>query len=653
MFVPEEMYEQFVRRYAEDMCAVGMMGRSSGRRMVVMDYNEFATDVTILYADLDIWVDQSRIEQAGGFCEMEVEIRSLVRKIVRVLVEPFERASSDASRPEMLTSIVCDNESKTDLERRRVKFGFHLYWPEIRVDRRSFGTIVHYAWERLKELYGDTSGLSESSGGWRDIIDPAVYENGNLRMVGSHQFRDCDACVEEMRAAKRQRVRGGGGSGIDETRNRRRNECVECGGQRKLPVDRTGRPYSFLMAVRGDGRSDATLESKYRNDYEALVRATSLRLPSGTEPTPIDLPERFADVFNRRLRLRNYINRSLLSGDNPSDLGPDGKARGPDVGAGLFGTSAHGTVRTLQQLTEGEANRVVYIGKDFHAVRHAADSSTFRKLEYVIMRHFAPPVEAGDRCTHRLDSVYQLTCLDDPSFEPFYLAESRSRFCFNVMRAHTTATVWFRVTRYGIQQKCRSMKHGPDRKHGFCSARAMASYSSGSDLDKMTHSDRRALVFPGNFRPLSAEERVEFFDSRPKMRPVAKSTAASARKSATSSISLQAVQAPLMLATPHMARSIIAGQIIKQRLQSLSDFDNYWGRLVEEAERNEKKRNGEAVGPTRRAANVSSSSSSSSTMRNELLSRHDQISHSSSSESSPLSHSMSFYEHGASESMMC
>lgn len=128
---------------------------------------ELRTDIYRFFADIDIFSDK----------QIEYTILDIVRHIQSVITDLYEEDKQ---------VIICDApEKKVDKNGKQyTKTGYHLYWPEIYIDRRNSLLIRNKFLDRLRLIYGERPEYNT----WADVLDECVYKANGIRINGSNKM---------------------------------------------------------------------------------------------------------------------------------------------------------------------------------------------------------------------------------------------------------------------------------------------------------------------------------------------------------------------------------------------------------------------------------------------------------------------------------
>jgi len=503
-YVPDEKLAAFGRAYVDD-----------ARRGVNLYVCEHPTTAFPLFLDVDL-VERDQPTQAY--------LEAIVREVVRGADEATDFEASTNSSVLVYTAPLVWRRAKGERPREwRYKTGLHVFWSNYFVDPSSARLIRNAI---VQHLIG---ALGERENPWCVAVDDAVYSNG-LRLFASYRAETCPLCKGSgvvgvdgapavPKARKRRRkcggdlamVRRGDGdedakrychpklrgqaklrvkphyTGCKEEEEEEEEElaratptqpCFRCLGARKVHVDRRYRLWRVV-----DGFTDQASEElyeRYSSDLGAQFEATTLRRP--------DLCKDLGDErVVRPEQLPEWV-RAI----NPRDLVPapslaDGMAR--------FAAGPHSGQKPRKR-KRGRADSDLMLERlpssssslDYTPKRIKQERSLVLKVEKAIKRRY----EFMQVDQHRIASV------DWEASSNYYIAKSTCKWCPNIMKEHTSSTVWFAVGPHCMAVHCFSRK-AIVRPVGRCYCRDMR-----ADPVKTPHKLRN-LLFPA----LVAEEQEQ------------------------------------------------------------------------------------------------------------------------------------------------
>lgn len=167
--IPDEFHGSFLNSYAASLA------RCPDRRPCVV---ELRTPVFKLFVDLDTryhTLETAAHARSNGIPDLVKAMTDVVSSITETTVRALVCASS---APKMESADAW-------------KMGFHIVWPDVRVNSR---TALHVRQVFLAQLPSpETFGLKET---WETIIDKAVYKANGLRMPWSAKGKGDDRFYE-------------------------------------------------------------------------------------------------------------------------------------------------------------------------------------------------------------------------------------------------------------------------------------------------------------------------------------------------------------------------------------------------------------------------------------------------------------------------
>ena len=391
--IPDDKSDEFLERYAQDL--------NDGFYHYV---NEYTTPFFNMYADIDIFTE--------GKNEADEFIVDFVTRMQNILCRVYNMKGHKS-----FNTILSVNSKKYDDSRRAWKTGLHMNWPELVVDKKMAMSICSCWIYCFEQEFGDKIYFNKNKS-WQDLFDVAVYENGNLRMMGSRKAVSCSSCAPERKKAKRVR------------QNTYQVECSKC--QSTGYLDK-GRPYKPMLVVNSDGTTDDEKLERLQSDRLFLLKSTTLRsnakemYPRVARYRPNWLPQNRMLRSNKKVQARAKNKNGDLDEDASEEL-------------------------------------VKWNGRELMAETVAPDSIKFNMIEKVI--RLVP-----NQSHANVESIRLMVPVKNLK-KPFFMVQTDSRWCFNKNCEHNTATVFFVVSNSGIRQMCNSIKHDEHRRFGYCSKRA-------------------------------------------------------------------------------------------------------------------------------------------------------------------------------------
>ena len=313
-----------------------------------------------------------------------------------------------------------------------VKTGLHIMLP---------GLVVT-AEEALLLRAGCVAALRREHGGerplpcnvWEDVLDECVYKGNGLRMVGSQKCSRCK-CVAERRAT-----------------------CKSCTAGKGFV--REGRPYLPALVLRDRGVPDPEALARLQTDYLALVLECSIRTDA-THSSPQLVPPPGAPMPLATRGKRPAAAAAAAGGERPEER---------DLRA-----QAGGTAKVPSKFSGGGEIK--------------EGTELFGLIEQCIRER-----------VHAMYADVELArVLCDPG-QTTYLCKLRAccrggNWCMKEGRDHTSAQIYFQITRAGVSARCYSNKAPVDGRPK-CSTWKSAPVRLPLELQH--------ALFPGGDAPSSA-----------------------------------------------------------------------------------------------------------------------------------------------------
>lgn len=362
----------------------------------------------------------------------------------------------------------CKSGTSEHMKKDMTKSGFHAIWPYVFVDMEAAITVRFVILQKMQEMFPDYGSAdihyerldkneyetaTMQYGSWDNVLDLAIYTANGLRMPGSHKASKCPVC----KGAK-----GDAGS----------EECHACKGMRYVD---DGRPYGVAAYIHEDGSYDREKTHHLVNHaYEAL-QLTSIRCRRDEKVVTVETPQWFSSTTDLENCLDRVLKRSSVGSKRQRD--------------------------TSKFISNDDW------GKPGERVERKING---RFLEFETVSPQDPRAVAFEGCINSLlphghrDVRLKQTLISASTTKMYILAKSATQWCMNVEREHTGNQVYYIFDGRCVQQRCWSIKSGPDRKHGPCSSadatkffrdnKAIVPKSSVAQLFPHQHKSSNAMV---------------------------------------------------------------------------------------------------------------------------------------------------------------
>jgi len=313
-----------------------------------------------------------------------------------------------------------------------IKNGIHLIWPEIYINNIIGHSFRIMAIRALEETFGETSPQRPET--WDKIIDAEPYgqKRGNsgsgLRMIGSRKTALCPDCLGTTRRAV----------------------CSTCRQKGKVDLQRVYEPVLVL-----DGKGIHLVQETQLLIQNIVERVKQLHIRTQFLQVPL-----FPIIDRQEHDDDEAANLDIMAGEEQEEEEKPYFTEDIDMKKSTCCTTKDKkeTVarRKYDEDEEGKSEQQeslkLTLVKDVRA----------EKLANFIKKHFPMKPDITDV------SIADNQCM--------YLAHSTSKFCQNLKKHHNgngthhSNSVWFLVTRKGVQQKCFCRCPAvEDRIFGLCS----------------------------------------------------------------------------------------------------------------------------------------------------------------------------------------
>lgn len=260
--IPREREDEFFSKCAADMFI--------GNKNYVCEQK---TNIFKAHADLDFENDD----------EMKYEDIIKIVKNIQLSLGIFydKKLISDERRV-----IICTTDPKEKIKdnKKIIKTGVHLIWPEILMDKNTALMVRQFIIENLRKEFGERINCNN----WDDVVDETVYTNNGLRMVGCAKMVICSNCKNNI--------------------NKKKN-CEKCN---KIGRIDEGRIYKPVDVITGDGDLNKKYLDELENNLHYQLQQTSIRVYTDSY-TNYDIPDGFVYI-KKKISKKNKINKKSKSG---------------------------------------------------------------------------------------------------------------------------------------------------------------------------------------------------------------------------------------------------------------------------------------------------------------------------------------------------
>jgi len=250
-----QQHDDFYRNY----------GRSAGRGTIWTLTERPTTACMRLMVDLDFKGPQAIFTESIEF---------LVQQIQAVVVEFFPTRTKHEQRV-----VVCGAPIKLNrkAETTTKKTGVHLVWPELYLSARDQLQIRYNLVVRIKKIMG---ARPQGCNRWDDVIDPSIYTDSGLRLIGTSKVVSCPACNAGKTKKPIARRPHAFSHLVDEEEDESTvvTVCPICSNRGRVEERR---PYLPMMILDGSGERHLKAEANYRpsdlSEAEVKLTETDIR----------------------------------------------------------------------------------------------------------------------------------------------------------------------------------------------------------------------------------------------------------------------------------------------------------------------------------------------------------------------------------------
>jgi len=422
-FVPEDREKDFIEKYSF------FLERNDPLYVV-----ERRTPVFKFIMDLDFY---HKNDISSDF------ILLCVKNIQEVIREFF--GDGDGRSAHSLRVIFCTTQNKKQVinNSEYIKEGKHLIWPELFVDQALALTLRHAILFKLNNLK-KTSLQLPSYASWEKIVDESIYIGNGLRMIGSRKVVDCPSC----KVTKGKQQLGSNGNNVKATsssssssaskaqndhesqNNKPQDEscsagkyfhpltgvCIFCADRKRVDE---GRVYMPSKVYDGDNVEDSQELSKLLQDTHYMIKETSIRTAETSLPVKPFIPDWYFPPEKIEIPRRAPNSNPSAAIATAARNGSDGKSKNGGARKSSALDSAY--TRSMMDTQGGEAQIIMIYVKE----------SMF----------LHPKVIAVYKCSGKNDRIW-------------YDAKTDSRYCLNIGGNHKSCTVYYRIQKRGMNQKC-------------------------------------------------------------------------------------------------------------------------------------------------------------------------------------------------------
>ncbi len=427
--VPEQETDNLLKHLAAD--------HSYGLANYVVEQR---TSVFRFCQDFDLFhpVDQLTLEE---------HLKPILREVASVLCDCYPDQN-----PADLYMIVCvsdpvwkekdakDRQSGETRRMRMLKSGYHVIWPELRVDQRTALLLRIIMIDHLNRTlpnhwrYGDLD-----YDDWETTLDDTIFKSNGLRLLYQNKAHPCKTCIAERR--RRERLSASTVSKVADP------DRINCGACRDTGYIDDGRPYKPLAVFQGDRDltpDTSLLEALVLHPLTALRRTTIRCMGTSASATwSMTIPA----WFKMTPRVDLLIARSIQTTTRARAT----KGRKRKRPRPLLDASDHHDVADDddQELTIQFKGRLVPVKR----FRRGHPTSS---LVESFINDYVPHGEHPQ--TLRVLKVR----IGGSAYSQFALAIGENHWCANVGREHNGSNVWYIISRSerSITQRCFSPKYG-------------------------------------------------------------------------------------------------------------------------------------------------------------------------------------------------
>lgn len=313
-------------------------------------------------------------------------------------------------------------ETKTKAKPQRVKYGVHLVFPYLFVDKVKAVAMCGAVAARLEEKLGKREDLDIWANPWHDVVDVGIHERGTLRMVYSDKPKGCLECKA---LDKRENV----DTGKDKKTKSKKKKDSLCENplcsKRQIPQ---GRPYLPKLVLELDGTANPKMLKEMTKNKHLAVSLLTIRsyISKSTEGFSIFegcAPAVYAH-FNPKPLKKGEIDHAqpIFKGD-------------------ADGLSKIRKKKNYLQYDDPRCRLMVEMARDidtvysdisFHAAFYIKATSKLK------IKGIDPTSDKGK----------QIECYI------LNVKGSGSKYCMNKRGDHSSNTIYFVFTRGGLRQKC-------------------------------------------------------------------------------------------------------------------------------------------------------------------------------------------------------
>lgn len=226
-YVDDESYNEFLKMFSFEI---------ENNKDEILTINEKGTDIFKLYQDLDYEMDHEMTDD-----EIYEHVKYM-QECIKLFYQDYIKQLSEDDEKIIFSAYILSSPTK-ELKNGKIKNGYHIIWPFIRVDRDKALFMYHYIVRSLYNKFGIIMEHKKSEfGGWENALDEMVYQRNALRMPFAYKTIGC--CYDK--------------------------ECEKCKGKNKIIEKRS---YKLKFIIDGKG----TMEYKNLSILKVL-KLCSIRL---------------------------------------------------------------------------------------------------------------------------------------------------------------------------------------------------------------------------------------------------------------------------------------------------------------------------------------------------------------------------------------